>query len=136
MDNRKLAEIKKRAEAATEGPWYRQFGYGINIVSESDYKVIDEDGGVSKYPDATFIEHARQDVPALLAEVERLQAENEILESFFEESERNKNRYADEMLVFRIYAEKFADVLEKTYVGLEFPEYKEFRKLIGGDSDD
>lgn len=67
-----LEAIRKRAEAATAGPWYKLFQYGISIVSESDYKVIDEDGGVAKYPDAEFIAHARQDVPKLTAEIERL----------------------------------------------------------------
>lgn len=75
MDNRRLtnadmAEIKKRAEAATEGPWNK-----FPIVDNDEFVVIGGDmvaETVYEEADATFIAHARQDVPALLAEVERL----------------------------------------------------------------
>lgn len=77
-----------------------------------------------------------QDIPALLAEVERLKKVNELLESAHIESDRNKERYAAELLTYRKYAEKFADALSETYVGLEFPEYQEFRKLTDGDAND
>jgi len=48
-----LAEIAARAEAVTDGPWGPHLGVTTNV----------------------FIAHARADVPALLAEVERLRAE-------------------------------------------------------------
>lgn len=47
-----LAEIAARAEAVTDGPWGPHLGVTTNV----------------------FIAHARADVPALLAEVERLRA--------------------------------------------------------------
>lgn len=87
MNVKELAEIKARAEAATPGPW-------------SDRYVIGDEGGGPKHrvtfrllsgltgditghcrrtPDAAFIAHAREDVPALVAEVERLRAALDIL---------------------------------------------------------
>jgi predicted RNase H-like nuclease (RuvC/YqgF family) len=97
LTQEELEAIRKRAEAATPGPWGKEFRYGISIITNYGFNVIDEDGGVTKYPDAEFIAHARQDVPKLLAEIERLQKENRLLESFFEESDRNKERYASEV---------------------------------------
>jgi len=52
MTEERLAEIKMRTEAATPGPW---------LVDASDSA------------DALFMAHARQDIPDLLAEVERQQ---------------------------------------------------------------
>ena len=50
----RLEEIRSRAEAATPGPW--EIGVTYNHGRN-----------------ATFIAHAREDIPYLLAEVERLQ---------------------------------------------------------------
>lgn len=68
-----LAEIKARAEAATPGPWKRFHMDRFSINNEPLEKHI---CGVSQESehDAAFIAHAREDVPALLAEVERLRA--------------------------------------------------------------
>lgn len=66
-----LAEIKARAEAATPGPWKRFRMDRFSINNEPLEKHI---CGVSQESehDAAFIAHAREDIPALLAEVERL----------------------------------------------------------------
>ncbi|WP_239934219.1 hypothetical protein [Streptomyces sp. CBG31] len=74
-----LAEIAARAEAATAGPWCTD---GAEIYQGDEYawdafwvgetcRADEADGGTV---DAAFIAHARTDVPALLAEVERLRA--------------------------------------------------------------
>lgn len=55
MTPERLDEIEERAEAANSAPWSLE------------------------YSDFLFIAHARQDVPDLVAEVRRLQAENEEL---------------------------------------------------------
>jgi hypothetical protein len=59
--------IRRRADAATDGPWtganYRMALAGL-ATSTGNHAA-----------DAEFIAHARTDVPALLAEVERLRAE-------------------------------------------------------------
>ncbi|WP_207220962.1 hypothetical protein [Streptomyces albidoflavus] len=75
-----LAWIAARAEAATAGPWCTD---GAEIYQGDEYawdafwvgetcRADEADGGLL---DAAFIAHARSDVPALLAEVERLRAE-------------------------------------------------------------
>lgn len=77
---RELEPIKKRAAAASPGPW-SHIGQALG-----DDAVIDADGNPvatasTVYPecvvpldgaDADFIAHAREDVPALIAENERL----------------------------------------------------------------
>jgi hypothetical protein len=94
MTPEQLAAIKARAEAATPGPWVPEFSdiylqkYGPEYCWESGYFVLrspegavvdywanqaDDSGLLLERPDAEFIANARQDVPALLAEVERLQ---------------------------------------------------------------
>lgn len=71
--NARLHEVRKRAEAATKGPW-SYYGSDNVIVSEAEeYSYapeIAEEFTITS--DAEFIAHARQDVPALIAEVERL----------------------------------------------------------------
>ncbi len=72
-----LAEIAARAEAATAGPWCTD---GAELYQGDEYawdafwvgetcRADEADGGTA---DAAFIAAARTDVPALLAEVERL----------------------------------------------------------------
>ena len=82
----RLTEIKAREAAATKGPWR---GVKDGIVSEAvlaraeaagesfDPDIVVTDCGYypPRYADAAFIAHAREDVPWLVAEVERLRAE-------------------------------------------------------------
>ena len=66
MDSKYLAEIKAREQAATPGPWYAD-GWGLfDDIQGELVELHDTD------PDAQFIAHARTDIPALVAEVERL----------------------------------------------------------------
>lgn len=83
MKREELDEIRKRADKATPGPWYYTKwhvatepditgGYPPNpasICETADGEYIEN----YNQADAEFIANARQDVPALLAEVERLQ---------------------------------------------------------------
>lgn len=78
MTQEQLDAIRERTEKATEGPWDVE---GPAYCGPLDTLVVYpvEDGGALAYvqpswEDAEFIAHARQDVPALLAEVERLRA--------------------------------------------------------------
>lgn len=80
MTEKELAEIRERVEAASAGPWTAAYGpeedrltviahtppQGHRAVAKTD---------VEAAADARFIAHARSDVPALLAEIERLKAE-------------------------------------------------------------
>jgi hypothetical protein len=65
-----LGAIRKRAEAASSGPW--EWDEKGDCIDAPGFEVCVDLMGY----DAEFIANARQDVPALLAEVERLQAEN------------------------------------------------------------
>src|SRR5690625_626225 len=96
MTPERLADIRERATAATEGPWRsHDFGHAgeeepSSIVvhtgkfDHSDLLTYDTETAVAWMPrwdrqesdNATFIAHARTDVPDLLAEVKRLTAEN------------------------------------------------------------
>ena len=80
MTNEELQVIKERVAKATVGPWewrndcYDDFWLASNhfIVADSfGYDDGDSTIRVSE-ADAEFIAHARQDVPTLVAEVERL----------------------------------------------------------------
>ncbi len=85
-----LADIKARCEAATEGPWAWDGGEGdvrVGIACDehdapiSGYIVDGENAAYAEEvcwiendssANAEFIAHAREDIPTLLAEVERL----------------------------------------------------------------
>lgn len=94
MKEAELKAIRKRAEAATDGPW--RVGCGSvetdspehqsvsswwggtsnNICNLNDGEYIENSNEDS---DAEFIAHAREDVPALLAEIERLRKQFEYI---------------------------------------------------------
>ena len=61
-----LNAIEARAKAATRGPWYEEGWFTEN--EDGDYVEIEP-------ADAAFSAHAREDIPALLAEVKRQAAE-------------------------------------------------------------
>lgn len=95
----RLAEIEARCEAATPGPWHfvhenaglmQDHGYGL-LFGEADvwgweknlfisvgcsFRTEAELGKGAGDANAAFIANARTDIPFLLAEVRRLQAEN------------------------------------------------------------
>lgn len=77
----RLAGISARVESATAGPWctdsweiYQgtEYAAGAEWIGETCRGSVD---GTQDRADAAFIAAARTDVPALLAEVERLKAE-------------------------------------------------------------
>ena len=74
-----LATIRRRAEAATPGPWKTgdQFksgtlGSAVAVLS-GHLPPVELDPHRNGRADAAFIAHARQDIPAMLAEIVRLQ---------------------------------------------------------------
>ena len=82
MTDAELTAIQKRAEAATPGPWIAhpweddpECCAGIEAASGTE--IVKTDCGIypPEMPDAEFIAHAREDIPALVAEVRRLRAE-------------------------------------------------------------
>jgi len=78
LTNEYLIEVKKRVDAATPSPWTsfvegRDFFGGESITRLSMDDAIDDlylQG--ASIADQDFIAHARQDVPLLLEEIERL----------------------------------------------------------------
>ena len=81
MTEERLAAIKARAEAATPGPW--RVGYDGDVLSAKGRCVVssihDDEDRMPREHDAAFIAAAREDVTALLTEVERLRAREEWL---------------------------------------------------------
>lgn len=86
-----LNAIRARADAATPGPWRHVgknwIGTPVEIdVTEADWGSeghtsffvhTNEGGGAWRIEDVEFIANARTDVPALVAEVERLRRERD-----------------------------------------------------------
>lgn len=62
MNQEQLDAIKERVDDTAEGPWYAAAGRIYNGQVQIPYTS----------EDAEFIAHAHKDVPALVAEVERL----------------------------------------------------------------
>lgn len=88
MTEEELKVIEARADAATEGPWTWRDGSDpycdLGILAGASGEVCNFGCAEQYYPtegtepspaDAAFIASARTDVPALIAEVRRLQAE-------------------------------------------------------------
>ena len=87
MNNKKLEEIKARCIAATPGPWehvthdeYYGQGYGevTHFVKQGENLLriglgCDQKQYFRYCNDALFIAHAREDIPYLLNEINRLQ---------------------------------------------------------------
>ena len=79
MNAEQLNEIKARAEAATPGPWRVQIHEpSLSRMVVSDNCTLDIDFGYvgnRTEEDAEFVANARVDIPALIAEIERLHKE-------------------------------------------------------------
>lgn len=84
LTDEQLDAIKARTDKATAGPWSRErpasklegWHGGTVVAGTPGRQTIYADPPGGSYPsaDCDFIAHARTDVPALLAEVERLRA--------------------------------------------------------------
>jgi hypothetical protein len=73
MTPEQLAAIKARADAATAGPWFVIKSRDVfSGVIAPGVETIGMD--FEKDANAKFTAHAREDIPALVAEVERLNA--------------------------------------------------------------
>ncbi len=78
LSDNELDEIRKRTESATKGPWKaciedRDFQSGSSFIKTQgeDIELI----GATE-ADYDFIANARQDIPKLLDEIERLKRKN------------------------------------------------------------
>lgn len=83
----RLAEIKARTDAATPGPWFVEhlerdgFTYFSTDIAPLESFDGEVHAGVLDEDEAEFIAHAREDVPDLVAEVERLRSERDALQA-------------------------------------------------------
>lgn len=84
-----LNAIEDRASRATPGPWSMKQDGAEFYIADRNGRWLDV-----TLSDAIFISHARQDIPALLAEVERLRAALENL------SKRDNYYYNGSELIF------------------------------------
>jgi signal transduction histidine kinase len=73
------AEIAERAEAATPGPWSSHVDWPGRVFSDGNpnYLHIARTTGWNAEANERFIAHAREDVPALLAELAAVRAERD-----------------------------------------------------------
>lgn len=75
MTSDELEQIEARAEDAERGPWTVDLPCFISIHGPGDSMIAELHNDFSDR-NAIFIANARTDIPALCAEVRRLQAEN------------------------------------------------------------
>jgi hypothetical protein len=82
MNKQDLDAIRERCERASKGPWNQkpnplacapEITNGEREIAKVLFYMGSEDREV--FPNADFIAHARTDIPLLLAEIDRLQAE-------------------------------------------------------------
>lgn len=95
----RLEEIKQRLENATPGPWIAQNGgegddTSIWFVSTKDsqpktWQAVAECGFSLPFSNADFIAHAREDIPFLLAEIERLKTDLNYQRQYADEKWQN-----------------------------------------------
>ena len=72
----RLAQIRQRCEAATPGPWVEEDGF---ILTAAGQRMVAD--FVPFSANSEFMAAARDDVPYLLAEIERLTAERDALQA-------------------------------------------------------
>jgi hypothetical protein len=89
-----LNAIRKRAEGASRGPW-AVGGHNDMVYAEGEYLPIAYD--LFDEADAEFIAASRQDVPALIAEVERLRKSRDWYDENLYSAMNRSTTYFDEM---------------------------------------
>lgn len=131
MNQEQLNAIKERVAKATPGPWeYDEEDRGIWNKGALNYL-----GTVTlSHIDAEFITHAREDVPALVAEVERLQKRLEQTEKCYEIMEKATFKATDKMICFKKALEQIMEVEAPNMEGWETPAYKIARQALGGEA--
>jgi hypothetical protein len=77
ISDEQLDAISERATAASPGPWIVEDAPDLNRWVTSDHGTLEANFGYignGNRDDAQFVAHAREDIPLLLAEVDRLRA--------------------------------------------------------------
>ncbi|MFJ7920019.1 hypothetical protein ACIQ6U_09695 [Lysinibacillus fusiformis] len=131
MNQEQLNVIKERVGKATQGPWeYDEEDRGIWNKGALNYL------GIVKLPnnDADFIAHSREDVPILVAEVERLQKRLAQTEECYEIMEKATFKATDKMTHFKNALEKVMEVEVPIMEGWETSAYKIAQEALGGEA--
>lgn len=94
MTDEELQAIKERCEAATPGPWQRHKYHHIRSaegieLNAGHYDLV-ELSSFNLEANRDFIAHAREDIPKLLAEIERLRIS---VETWHKETERLRAKF-------------------------------------------
>ena len=113
MDKEQLQEVEARANAATPPPWKVERLGSYADHDEARISLADDTIESCKYENATFIAHARSDVPALCAEVERL---DKVVDTLAKTCERLSSRdldYTGWCEVFGYTADQWREAVEK-----------------------
>ncbi|MGE7940648.1 hypothetical protein ACQKNB_01035 [Lysinibacillus xylanilyticus] len=143
MDQKQFDAIKERVAKATPGPWL--FSNRGNVVLNNNYEITE---GFANKLDGLFIANARKDVPALVAEVDRLKAEKEqwfkresILQKEIErlqaiEIESDSKLCERKKVIKRLHEalEKVMEAEEPIMEGWETSVYKIAREALGGEA--
>jgi len=116
-----LNAIKERAEKATAGPWR------IGMQSPNGLNNVGTIGGLltaqtADEADAEFIAHAREDIPRLVAEIERL---NEIIKNY-DNTIRNLDALAGSIIYETEYY-RYSEMVAEKIIGL----ITELEKKVG-----
>ena len=115
ISENEIEAIRKRAEKATEGPWWASEGlYVVNNLTGDSYEWdADFVAETERESDAEFIAHAREDIPKLLAEINRLKSElSKYSQSEFENM--CEDWYA---LSVGEYSDKGVEITKREHVG-------------------
>lgn len=72
-----IAEIRKRCEAATPGPWWTCGGVCVASKGHEGLSLEDVNGDTQE-EDFDFIAHSREDIPWLLSQLEEMTKERDI----------------------------------------------------------
>ena len=94
LTSEELQAIRVRAEKASEGPWDVDVPIDYCTDCKNKYEIVQSAlflspivAELNDVDDAEFIAHAREDIPKLLAEIERLKSKYDHLKIYIENSE-------------------------------------------------
>ena len=133
LTQEQIEEIRKRAEAATLGPWNSYTG-GANDSRPAVVTMFDYDDGeeyifadISNTEDAVFIAKAREDIPALLAHIAELERINETFSKQIESVNKDRHLWRE----LRLEASgRLMEVVPK------MTDYEEaLQKIVDGEAD-
>jgi len=133
LTQEQIEEIRKRAEAATPGPWevwrHRYNGYN-GWVEEIGVGGFTADIDIESVEDAEFMAKARQDIPALLAHIAELE------EQAAEDEEVKFGYYNENKMFQQRIAELESKVNSDSKPIIGFSERDEFDELMEAMNDD